>query len=119
MNLIIGLMFVGLASGYCSGLLGIGGGAISVPALILLFGLDPKIAVGTSLFVIVPTALIGSIVHLKSGNVHVYYALVFLSLSLAGAFFGAKTATLISSNALQKAFAVLFMIIAVKMYFGK
>ncbi len=119
MNLTIVLMLVGLASGFSSGLLGIGGGAISVPAFILLVGMDPKIAVGTSLFVIVPTALIGSIVHLKSGNVRVSYALAFLSLSLVGSFLGAKTANFVSSDVLQKVFAVLFMIIAVKMYFGK
>ncbi len=119
MNLTVLLMLVGLVSGYSSGLLGIGGGAISVPAFVLLLGMDPKIAVGTSLFVIVPTALIGSIVHLRSGNVRISYALAFLSLSLIGSFLGAKTATLIPKDVLQKIFAVLFLIIAVKMYFGK
>jgi len=56
---------------------------------------------------------------LRSGNVRISYALAFLSLSLIGSFLGAKTATLIPKDVLQKIFAVLFLIIAVKMYFGK
>ncbi len=119
MNVYLILLASGLLAGYLSGLLGIGGGVISVPIFISVLGLDPKIAVGTSLMVIAPTALTGLLTHLNSGNVNKPYALVFLSLSLAGAFFGAKTADILSPLMLRRVFALVLLVVAVKMLIGK
>ena len=65
-----GLAFVvGAVAGILSGLLGIGGGAIMIPAMTLLMGLSQHLAQGTSLLVIIPTAISGSITHFRMGNI--------------------------------------------------
>jgi uncharacterized membrane protein YfcA len=55
-----GLVIVGALSGILAGLLGVGGGVIMVPAMIVLFGIEPVVAKGTSVAVIIPTALMGT-----------------------------------------------------------
>lgn len=70
--------------GLCSGLFGIGGGSIMVPAMILLFGFPPHRAVATSMFMILLSAILSSITHIALGNINWSYALVLLP----GAFFG-------------------------------
>jgi len=113
------LITSGSLAGFLGGLLGIGGGIIYIPTLIMLLGFEPKTAVGTSLFVIFPTALVGSLVHFKYGNVKFLYGFVLLAVSLIFTMLGAKTANAIHGDVLKKIFAVVFMIIAVKMFFSK
>src|SRR2546421_2618314 len=62
-------LLVGIVAGVLSGLLGIGGGAVMVPAMTLLMGLSQHVAQGTSLLVIIPTAISGSITHFRMGNI--------------------------------------------------
>ena len=62
-------LLVGALAGVLSGLLGIGGGAIMIPAMTLLMGLSQHVAQGTSLLVIIPTAISGSITHFRMGNI--------------------------------------------------
>jgi uncharacterized protein len=62
-------LLVGAVAGVLSGLLGIGGGAVMVPAMTLLMGLSQHLAQGTSLLVIIPTAISGSITHFRMGNI--------------------------------------------------
>ena len=113
------LAFGGLLAGVASGLLGIGGGVIAVPLFVLALHLDPKVAIGTSLFVIVPTAIVGSLVHYKAGNIKVEYGLVFLTLSLIGAFIGAKLTCFLPGDVLRKMFAVTMIVLSLKMLIGK
>ena len=63
--ILIGL--IGIAGGFASSLFGVGGGALFVPLLILLVSFNPHTAIGTSLAVIIPTAFIGAIAHVKAG----------------------------------------------------
>ncbi|MGY4689058.1 sulfite exporter TauE/SafE family protein [Salibacterium sp. K-3] len=72
--------------GMCSGLFGIGGGSLMVPAMILLFGFPPHTAVATSMFLVLLSALISSVSHVALGNVEWLYALALIP----GAWFGAK-----------------------------
>ena len=66
------LVILGAAAGVLSGLFGIGGGLVIVPALVLLFGLDIKTATGTSLFVILlPTGLLGVLEYHRNGNLKI------------------------------------------------
>src|SRR3989442_11941683 len=65
---------IGLVTGVLSGLLGIGGGLVMVPAMVLVLGLSQHLAQGTSLFVIVPTAAAGSVTHLRLGNIRLAVA---------------------------------------------
>lgn len=68
-GLAIGLVAVGLVTGVLSGLLGVGGGVIVVPAMILLFGYSDLLAKGTSLLMMIPTALSGTISNWRRKNV--------------------------------------------------
>jgi uncharacterized membrane protein YfcA len=83
---------IGLIAGVGSGLLGIGGGAVMVPAMVVLLGLSQHVAQGTSLVVIIPTAVSGSITHFRMGNVRLRTA-AWLSLGgIVGAVAGALAA---------------------------
>ncbi len=67
---LIKMLALGLTAGVLSGLFGIGGGLVIVPALVVLFGFPIKVAVGTSLFVILfPTGILGVLEHWKAGNI--------------------------------------------------
>jgi uncharacterized protein len=85
-------VLTGMAAGVLSGLLGIGGGAIMVPAMTLLMGLSQHMAQGTSLLVIIPTAVSGAITHFRMGNIRLETA-GWLSL---GALLGAAVGALLA-----------------------
>lgn len=112
-----GLLVLGLVAGFCSAALGIGGGVLMVPALVLLFGCRIKTAVGTSLAAIVPTALIAVITHyvVESGNIKWLAALFILVGSIAGAWFGAMLVERVRSAILKRLFAVLLLFVGLKM----
>ena len=85
-----GLAFVvGALAGVLSGLLGIGGGAIMIPAMTLLMGLSQHLAQGTSLLVIIPTAVSGSITHFRMGNIRLETAAWLSGGGVVGAVAGA------------------------------
>ena len=63
------LIFIGIAAGALSGMFGIGGGTIIVPALVLWVGMQQKLAAGTSVAAILPTAIVGAISYGVQGNV--------------------------------------------------
>ncbi len=79
-------LLIALIVGMCSGLFGIGGGSIMVPAMILLFGFPPHRAVATSMFMIFLSAILSSATHIALGNVDWLYSLALLP----GAWFGGK-----------------------------
>lgn len=107
----------GLVVGFSSAALGIGGGITMVPALILLFKLDIKKAIGISLVTIVPVALVGAVTYfiLESSYVRIFVALLIIVGSVIGAKYGATTANKISSNILSKIFSVLLLLIGLKL----
>lgn len=113
----LGLLFLGLIAGFLSAALGIGGGAIMVPALVLFFCYDMKKAVGTSLATIVPTALVGVITHylLESSNIKWLIVLFIVLGSIFGAKFGATLAKKIHSKMLKRIFAILIVFTGLKM----
>jgi uncharacterized protein len=106
---------VGLLAGVLSGLLGIGGGAIMVPAMTLLMGLTQHVAQGTSLLVIIPTALSGSIAHFRMGNIRMEPA-AWLSLGgIAGAVGGAFLALASPDQTLRLLFGCYLAFIGIRM----
>lgn len=80
--------------GMCSGLFGIGGGSLMVPAMLLLFGFPPHRAVATSMFLIFLSAILSSISHIALGNVNWLYALALVP----GAWFGGKLGATINQH---------------------
>ena len=112
------IILVGVAAGMLSGLVGVGGGIIIVPSLVYFIGFSQKTAQGTSLaLIMLPVGIFGVMQYYKQG--HVDYKIVgILAIGfLAGSYFGSKVALTISQETLKKVFAMLMILIAVKMLF--
>ncbi|HZT97839.1 MAG TPA: TSUP family transporter, partial [Chloroflexota bacterium] len=90
MPLMIELLLIGLVAGVAGGMFGIGGGAIMVPAMVIIVGLGQKLSTGTSLAAqILPIGILGAIVYYKNGNLNIKYALLIAAGLLVGNLFGA------------------------------
>lgn len=114
----INLVIVGVVAGVLSGLLGIGGGVILVPALLLLVRLTIHEAIGVSLAVIVPTALAGVLRHYCAGNVDLKLAALVAVGGIVGGLIGASLANYLPAQTLKKIFAVFLIIIGLNILFG-
>ncbi|ODS86967.1 sulfite exporter TauE/SafE family protein [Chryseobacterium lacus] len=119
-TLVIGLVVLGLLAGYLSGLVGIGGGIIMVPVLVLFFGFTQHKAQGTTLaLLMIPVGIFGVMNYHKTGNVDIKTALLLCCGFVLGSYLGSKTAISLSQDALRKIFAVLMFIVAIRMFFQK
>jgi uncharacterized membrane protein YfcA len=104
---IITLLAIGLIAGILSGLIGIGGGVLIVPALMYLLGYSQKMATGTSLAILLPPVGIAAVFeYYKAGDVDVRAALVIACMLILGAWLGAKTANQVNVQTLKLAFGV-------------
>ena len=103
---------MGAAAGVVSGMLGVGGGILFVPALTLVLSLSQVRAEATSLLAIIPVALVGAIRQHGYGNVRVRDGVVLGALSGVGAVAGVALANVLSQRALKIAFAVLLVVVA-------
>ncbi len=120
MNLWWQLIFVGLVAGIAGGMFGIGGGAIMVPALVLLLGLGQKLATGTSLGAqVLPVAILGALVYYKEGNLNIKYAALIAVGLLAGNVLGALFANQpsISPATIKKMYGVFMIVIGLRYLF--
>lgn len=119
MGLIFGYLVLGLLAGVLSGLVGLGGGFVIVPALVLLFGFTQHRAQGTSLALLLPpTGLLAAWAYYDRGFVDVKAAAIICLGVFAGSYFGAKIATSIPSATLEKVFGVILLLISLKMIFS-
>jgi hypothetical protein len=108
------LVFVsGAGIGLLTGILGVGGGFLVVPALVMLVGLPVQMAVGTSLIIIAMNSIAGFLGHIRDGSMDWMITLVFTSAGLVGTFGGMRLSKRLSSSKLQKAFAVFVIALAV------
>ena len=113
---------IGLVSGVTSGLFGVGGGIVMVPAMVLFLSppiRDIKQAVGTSLVVIIPTAIAGSFRHFQQGNVEWRTAVSIAPLAIVGSYFGAWLTTHIPPDNLKRAFGGFIILVGTKLLLGK
>ena len=116
--IIIILLIIGVTSGMLSGLIGIGGGIIIVPALVYFLSFTQKEAQGTSLgILLLPVGILGVIQYYKQGSVDWRVVLIVSLGFLVGNFLGSKAALMISNATLKKAFAIILLLVAVKMLF--
>lgn len=113
-------VILGLLAGTLSGLFGIGGGAIIIPALVYLFGLTQHEAQGTTLaFMIPPIGLLAAMRYWQSGNVKIQIALFICLGFFIGGWFGADLAQKISGPLLKRLFGLFFLFLSLKMIFSK
>ncbi|MFN9711142.1 MAG: sulfite exporter TauE/SafE family protein [Bacteroidota bacterium] len=115
-NMVIGLLLIGLAAGILGGMVGVGGGLIVVPALVFFFGFSQHQAQGTSLgLLVLPVALFGMINYYKAGHID-FKVVGLLALSfLAGSYWGSKWALSLPQETIKKYFAILMFYAAFKM----
>lgn len=112
------LLVVGLLSGMLSGLIGVGGGIIIVPALILLLGYSQQQAQGASLgLLLLPVGILAVYNYYKKGFIDVKVVLILSVAFIVGGWLGSKIALNISQTALKRVFAVILVVIATKMIF--
>ncbi|MGH8936437.1 MAG: sulfite exporter TauE/SafE family protein [Acidimicrobiia bacterium] len=111
-------ILIGLVSGFASGLAGIGGGVVIVPALVLLLAVPQHLAQGTALAVIVPTALMGTITHVRNRYVLVKGAAVLGLTGIVGAQLGARLALSIEADRLRALFGVFLLVVGFRMIQG-
>ena len=103
------LLATGTVAGFTSGMMGVGGGAIMIPAMVLLAGFDQHLAQGTSLLVMVPAGGTGAYAHWKLGNMRTAVLPGMVTGVLLGSFAGSSTAHVLPDAALRSIFAALLI----------
>ena len=112
---VVGMIALGIVVGIASGLFGIGGGVIMVPAFIALFGMSDLIAKGTSLAVMIPTAVTGTVSNARAGAVDLRSALVVGVAATIASFAGVAIAFVLSPEWSAWLFAALVFVAAVQL----
>lgn len=112
---ILALLAIGLTAGTLAGLLGIGGGVLMVPAMVLIMAMDQHVAQGTSLLVIIPAAAFGSFTHHRHGRLALRDAAALAVGGVLGAILGSLTALSLDEELLQRLFAVLILFVAARL----
>jgi uncharacterized protein len=120
MSEVVSLLALGVVAGMLSGLVGIGGGVIIVPALVLLFGLSEHQAQGTTLALLVPPiGLAAAWVYYRDGYVNLKFAALICAGFIVGSLLGAHVATGASDELLRKIFGFTIVAIGLRMIFFK
>ena len=117
---IIKLIAIGMSAGILSGLIGVGGGILVVPALIYFMGVDQHTAQGTSLSILLlPIGILAVINYYKEGNLNIAYAGIIAAAFVLGGYFGSKFSLTIDGNVLTKVFGGFMLVVGIKMIFFK
>jgi hypothetical protein len=111
----IAAIAIGVCAGVVAGLLGVGGGVLFVPGLVIFLGLGQHQAEATSLLAIIPVAIVGTFKQDGYGNVRRHDALLMGLLSIAGAAAGVALANALSGSVLRVGFALLMVLVAVQL----
>ena len=114
-GLLLVLVCVGVAAGVLAGLLGVGGGILLVPFLVLAVGMSQHEAEATSLLVILPTAVAGSVALRRRDVGDLPVALALGSVGAVGAVIGALLALSLPGDVLRSAFAILLAVVGLRL----
>lgn len=115
METLIYLLLIGLAAGFMGGLVGIGGGVIIVPALVMLVGMTQHQAQGTSLTMILfPVGILGVLNYYKQGYVDFKYAGLLAVGFFVGSYLGSKYSLSLPQLTVKRVFAVIMIVLAIK-----
>jgi len=106
---------IGLVSGMASGLFGVGGGIVIVPAMVMLLKVDIKTAIGTSLAVIIPTALAGTFKHHDLGHVNWWFAMALIPTAVIGAVVGSYLTQVVHGAELKRAFGAFVILVGLRL----
>ncbi|MFM2305744.1 MAG: hypothetical protein RLZZ367_413 [Bacteroidota bacterium] len=110
---------IGLAGGILSGLLGLGGAIVIIPALVFILGFSQQMAQGTTLVMMVlPVGALAAWQYYQQGFVDIKTALALAVTFFVGGYFGARFATYIPQDILKKVFAIVLVLIAIKIWTG-
>ncbi|MCF6307237.1 MAG: sulfite exporter TauE/SafE family protein [Flavobacteriaceae bacterium] len=119
-TVIVSLLIIGVLAGMLSGLIGVGGGVIMIPLLVVVLGYSQHAAQGTSLAVLaVPVTFLAAYNYYSEGYINWKFALIIAIGFVVGGYFGSKLAISINQDMLKKIFGVILLIAAFKMFFGK
>ena len=117
---IVILLIIGLLGGFISGSMGVGGGIIMVPALVMFMGFSQHMAQGTSLAVLLPpTGILAAMHYYKNGFINVKIALILMIVFVVGAWLGSLISVQIPAKTLKRIFGVFILIASLKIIFGK
>jgi len=115
---IILIIVVGVAAGMLSGLVGVGGGLIIVPALVFFLGYSQHMAQGTSLGVLLlPAGILAVMQYYRHGDVDIRAVAILAIGFLIGGYYGSKLALSLPQELVKKIFAIFMLLVAVKMLF--
>lgn len=114
---VVTALAVGLVAGLIGGMLGVGGGTIAVPGMVLLLGVDQHTAQGVSLSAMLLMAMVGALVHYRQGNVKLSMVLLIAPSAVAFSLLGAWAAGMVSAEWLTRVFAICLLLIGCRMLF--
>jgi uncharacterized membrane protein YfcA len=109
---VIGAIVIGLVAGVAAGMLGVGGGALYVPALVIFLGLSHIDAEATSLLAMIPVAAVGAWRQHRYGNLRLREGVLLGVLAAAGAIGGVAVANAVPERALEIGFGVFLLFVA-------
>ena len=119
-NTILLICLIGLIAGVVSGFIGIGGGIVIVPALVLILGMGQHLAQGTSLAMMLPPIGILAVMnYYKAGEVDIRIAVILSLAFIIGSYFSSKLALNLKPDVLKKVFAAVLILVGAKMLFFK
>ena len=114
------LLAVGLAAGFLSGMVGIGGGIIIVPVLVYFIGFTQHQAQGTTLFMfLLPIGILGVMNYHKAGHVDFKTAFIIATTFVVGSYFGSKIAISLDQKLVKQIFGAIIILLGAKMLFWK
>ncbi|MFI5153578.1 MAG: sulfite exporter TauE/SafE family protein [Chitinophagales bacterium] len=115
---VIIVILIGLAAGMLSGLVGVGGGIIIVPALVYFLGFNQHQAMGTSLgILLLPAGILAVLNYYRNGFVDIKVVIILFIGFILGGYFGSRISLSLNQDILKKIFAIMLVITAVKMLF--
>ena len=114
------LLIIGTITGVMAGMLGIGGGLVVIPALVMVMGMSQQGAQGTSLAMMLPPiGILAAYNYYKAGHVDIKFAIILAIAFIIGSYFGSKLAVKLPQDVLKKIFGAFLLLVAVKMLFWK
>jgi uncharacterized membrane protein YfcA len=114
------LLVIGTITGVMAGMLGIGGGLVVIPALVMVMGMSQQSAQGTSLAMMLPPiGILAAYNYYKAGHVDIRFALLLALAFILGSYFGSKVAVRLPQDTLKKIFGIFLLLVSIRMLFWK